>query len=98
MADSYNQSDSRTYSSLDELEPENISSGSTDRLEFVLERLSEANSLENDLVWQSEIWNDVTVEELLGALIEADRLLEHYNEIRYAEDGMKYECDYRIKE
>jgi hypothetical protein len=49
----------------------------TDRLKFVLERLNKADKLEGELTWKTELWDSVTVEELLGALIKADGLIEH---------------------
>lgn len=90
----YDKGDPKTYSRLDDLEPENIGIGSTERLEYVLEKLDEADELSRDLVWQSELWENVTVEELLGALIEADGLLEAYREQVYDE----YDPDCRIRD
>lgn len=80
------------YDRLDDLEAENVSPGSTDRLEFALEQLADADELDSGLDWQSRVWGSVTVEELLGALIEADWLLESYRE----ETGMDYEPELRI--
>lgn len=73
----------KPYTKLDDLGAENISPGSTDRLEFVLEQLAEAAELSDGLDWQSRLWGSVTVEELLGALIEADWVLETYREEVY---------------
>jgi len=65
-------------SSLEDLAKENISPLGTDRLEYVLKTLNDADELEGDLVWKSKVWEDCTVEELLGALIEAEYLLGWY--------------------
>jgi len=78
--DRYDKGDKKTYSRLDDLEPENVSIGSTRRLEYVLETLANADELHRELVWQSKLWKGCTVEELLGALIEADWVLESYKE------------------
>lgn len=82
----------KPYTRLDDLEAGNVTPGSTDRLEFVLEQLNEAEELADGLDWQSRVWESVTVEELLGALIEADWILESYRE--ETSDG--YEPELRI--
>jgi len=72
--------DHKATAELQDLAPQNIGYGDTHRLEYVLEKLADADELNRELVWQSELWNGVTVEELLGALIESDWLLESYRE------------------
>lgn len=64
------------YRRLDDLEKENIWKHSTERLEYVLGTLNTSNELNEDLHWRVEIWPDCTIEELLGALIEAENLLD----------------------
>lgn len=84
------------YTRLDDLEPENISAGSTKRLEYVLDQLAEAGELNDGLDWQTKLWPDVTIEELLGALIEADWLLESYREEVYDdyEPSQRFQREY----
>lgn len=78
--DRYDKGDLQTDSSLEELGVDNIRFWSTKRLKYVLEKLDEADELSRELVWKSELWENVTVEEMLGALIEADRLLARHEE------------------
>lgn len=84
--------DDRGYARLDELEAGNVGTGSTARLEYALDQLAEAEELNEGFDWKTELWPHVTVEELLGALIEADWLLESYRE--QTVDG--YEPELRI--
>jgi len=67
-------------SSLEDLAKENISPLETRRLEYVLKTLNEADELEGDLLWKSKVWENCTVEELLGGLIEAEYLFEWYRD------------------
>jgi len=86
----WSKADHKATADLQDLAPENIGYGDTHRLEYVLEKLADADELSRELVWQSELWEGVTVEELLGALIESDWLLESYREqVRedYTADG-----------
>jgi len=66
----------RSYARLDDLEKQNISPTSRRRLEYVLRTLNEADELNGNLCWSTEVWDGCTVEELLGGLIEAENLLE----------------------
>lgn len=68
------------HTRLDDLGQENISPGSTARLEYALDQLAEAEELNEGFDWKTKLWPHVTIEELLGALIEADWLLESYRE------------------
>lgn len=61
---------------LTDLRKENIDPSSTRRLEYVLKTLNDADELSGDLTWVSDVWEDCTVEELLGGLIETENLLE----------------------
>lgn len=85
---------SEPYTDLDDLGVENISTTSTSRLEYVLESLDDADQLKNELAWRSELWAGVSVEELLGALIEADSVLEAYREEAYED----YEPSFRLRD
>jgi hypothetical protein len=67
---------SKDHTRLDDLAKHTIRSRSTKRLEYVFKTLNEADELESDLAWSDEVWENCTVEELLGALIEAENLLE----------------------
>lgn len=66
----------RAETSLDELYEGGIERGSTRRLEYVIESLGEAEELSDGLIWQSEIWEALTIEELIGGLLEAQYLLD----------------------
>lgn len=68
------------HTRLDDLGHEHISPGSTARIEYALDQLAEAEELNEGLHWKTKLWDHVTIEELLGALIEADWLLESYRE------------------
>lgn len=81
------------YSKLDELGVENINQGDHHRLQYVLKSLAAAEELSNDLTWQTELWDGVTVEELLGALIESDYILGVYHEEIYDQDP-----DFRLRD
>lgn len=67
MADSLDLTDERKRE---------IQRDSTDRLEFVLESLNDADELSSDVDWQTELWSGCTVEEVLGALVEAEAEVE----------------------
>ncbi len=91
-------------SSLEDLAKDNISEGSTFRLKFVIDSINEANNLKNDLTWNSHICEGLTIEELLGGIIEAENLLERFeykenrvNELLEKNQKLKEE-NRRIKE
>lgn len=69
---------SKNENRLDPLGTEDIEMGSTDRLITVLKQLEEADELSGDIRQNSELWDGVTVEKLLGALVEADGMLASY--------------------
>jgi hypothetical protein len=73
------------HTDLEDLACENVNFGSTDRLEFVLEQLAESDELRPGLQWSTYLWDSVTVEELIGALLEADHVLGLYREQAYGE-------------
>lgn len=87
-ADSY----PKAYTALDDLERELISPYSTERLEYVLKTLDEAEELNGNLCWKTAIWEGCTIEELLGGLIEAEYLLERSRE---TEGGNSDQSDFR---
>lgn len=72
-------SDDRGYAALDELEAERVRHttypGKREKLEYALESLHDANDLKSGLDWKSELWADCTVGEVLGALLEAEAVL-----------------------
>lgn len=43
----------------------------TDRLDYVLSSLEEAEQISEDVDWDTELWGNCTVEEVIGALVEA---------------------------
>jgi hypothetical protein len=49
-----------------------IQTDSTDRLGSVLHSLNAANSISEEVNWQTELWPGTTVEEVIGALVEAE--------------------------
>lgn len=65
----------QAHTALDDLARANIDRASTKRLEYILSSLDEADELNGPLCWQTEIWDGCTIEELIGALIEAENLL-----------------------
>lgn len=71
--------------SIEELEWEKLGPYAADpelqRLQYVIDRLQEADELESDLTWGSDIAEGVTVEELLGALGEAMHLIDYVDEL-----------------
>lgn len=73
-------SDKYGETSLKDLAEENIGEFETYRLEYVIKTLKSAEKLENDLSWNFTLWKDLTVEELIGGLLEAENLLERSKE------------------
>lgn len=53
-----------------------IQRDSTERLEFVLESLNDADEISDEVDWQIELWRGCTVEEVIGALVEAEAEVE----------------------
>lgn len=75
----------RSNSSIEDLYWEKlgpVSPFSAERLEFVLNQVEAADELENDLEWNTEVVDGLTVEELLGGLGEAKHLLETSKEMQ----------------
>jgi predicted ArsR family transcriptional regulator len=58
---------------LNNLPREQIDDSDTHRLEYVIKSLNNANG---EVAKRKEVWKDCTVEELVGALIEAEQLIK----------------------
>lgn len=67
--------DGTEYTSLSKLEPNRANDEQF--LMYVLRKLEEAEQLKHGLCWKCEIWDGVTVEELIGGLLVADHKLVH---------------------
>lgn len=71
--------------SIEELEWEKLGPVTFDpklkRLNYVISQLQEADELESELTWRSDVAEGVTVEELLGALGEAMHLINYVDEL-----------------
>ena len=74
------QSEEFQLNSLEDLGEENIEGLDTYRLEHVIKTLKEAKELKNSLTWSSEVWESLTVEELIGGLLEAENILQMWKE------------------
>lgn len=72
--------------SLENLAKENIGEYETHRLEYVLETLDNTEILTNNQTGHSTIWKNLTIEELIGGLIEAENLLQRYKEANEGND------------
>ena len=70
---------------LSDLGVDEVNTGSTDKLEFVLKKLDESDELAPGLCWSTEVWDDVTIEELIGALLVANYVLGLYREQAHGE-------------
>lgn len=82
----YTDATQKTYTRLDLLGKDNIYSHSTQRLEHVLKTLNKADELNGCLVWQTGVWENCSIEELIGGLIEAENLLKPHLEPRRDSD------------
>ncbi|MCG1002889.1 MULTISPECIES: hypothetical protein [Halobacterium] len=59
---------------LTESKRDKLQGDSTDRLGYVLQSLHEADEISDDVDWETELWDGCTVEEVIGALVEAEGL------------------------
>lgn len=84
---SYTDASPKAYTRLDNLEKGNIEPYSTSRLEFVIRSLNEADELNGCIAWQTGLWDNCSIEELLGGLIEAENLLESHEGDREIEES-----------
>lgn len=55
---------------------ERLQNDSTDRLAYVLRSLDETDRIADDVDWDTELWDDCTVEEVIGALVESEEFVE----------------------
>lgn len=99
--DEYNKGDRGTYSALDDLSRDTVqqktSFGDRSMLEYVVRTLHDADGLGRDLVWQSEVWDGCTVEELLGALLEAEEMvLEEQEEMQRESEGYREDAEFGV--
>ncbi len=64
--------DGRGHTSLDDLGEEPHPPVDLEWFEYVIQTLREADELKSDLAWRDRVWENCTVEELIGALLEAE--------------------------